>query len=223
MKKYWWILVLFVLVLGGVAYLVFSDLNEEKKLIEEMNQVYELMDANNQAELEQKLNNIVTSGDYAIVEKAAKNYVKDFYNLIISIIDELDNEKITTLITYKNYQEDGPNFSSTKTYINTTKSKLENYKNLYKEFLTEEKAKSYLKEELDSYYQEFYIEQIIGKENDETIIADIDNIIEILNNSKVIIDFLVNYQDNWYLEDNYIYFTSEELTNQYDNLLNTLL
>ena len=91
MKKYWWILVLFVLVLGGVAYLVFSDLNEEKKLIEEMNQVYELMDANNQAELEQKLNNIVTSGDYAIVEKAAKNYVKDFYNLIISIIDELDN------------------------------------------------------------------------------------------------------------------------------------
>ena len=127
------------------------------------------------------------------------------------------------MITYKNYQEDGPNFSSTKTYINTTKTKLENYKNLYKEFLTEEKAKSYLKEELDSYYQEFYIEQIIGKENDETIIADIDNIIEILNNSKVIIDFLVNYQDNWYLEDNYIYFTSEELTNQYDNLLNTLL
>lgn len=219
MKKYWWVILLIVLVIVGVLiYFVSSDLKEEERLLAEMDAVYELMNTHNTSELNKKLDKIITTGDYAVVEKAAKNYTKDLYNTIINISDILDDDRIMTLTTYENYENDGPNFIESKAYIIETKEKLENYKNIYQELYTKEKANSYLEKNLDSYYLDFY-HQIIGKEDNKEVIDNIDEIVMILNNSLTVLNFLVDNQDFWTLENEMISFDNEQLSNQYNELI----
>lgn len=219
MKKYWWVILLIVLVIVGVLiYFVSSDLKEEERLLAEMDAVYELMNTHNTSELNKKLDKIITTGDYAVVEKAAKNYTKDLYNTIINISDILDDDRIMTLTTYENYENDGPNFIESKAYIIETKEKLENYKNIYQELYTKEKANSYLEKNLDSYYLDFY-HQIIGEEDNKEVIDNIDEIVMILNNSLTVLNFLVDNQDFWTLENEMISFDNEQLSNQYNELI----
>lgn len=220
MKKYWWVILLIVLVIvGGLIYFVTGDLKEEERLLAEMDTVYELMNTNNTSELNKKLDEIITTGDYAVVEKAAKNYTKDLYNVVTNISSELANDQIMTLTTYENYANDGPDFIESKAYITETKENLENYKNTYQELYEEEKINSYLEKDLDSYYLDFY-HQIIGEEKqDPTIANNIDEIIEILINSETVLDFLAENQDSWTLENEEIYFTNEQLSNQYNALI----
>ncbi len=219
MKKYWWVILLIVLVIVGVLiYFVSGDLKEEERLLAEMDAVYELMNTHNTSELNKKLDKIITTGDYAVVEKAAKNYTKDLYNTIINISDILDDDRIMTLTTYENYENDGPNFIESKAYIIETKEKLENYKNIYQELYTKEKANSYLEKNLDSYYLDFY-HQIIGEEDNKEVIDNIDEIVMILNNSLTVLNFLVDNQDFWTLENEMISFDNEQLSNQYNELI----
>lgn len=221
MKKYWWVFVLLglLVVVGGLIYFVSSDLNDEMQLLEEMEEVYALMDEHNTSKLNQKLDTIISTGDYAIVEKAAKNYMRDLYNVVINISDELNDDRIMTLTTYENFQNDGPNFVASKTYITETKEKLENYKTTYQELYTNEKIDSYLESNLDSYYVDFY-HQIIGEEEENPTTANnIDEIIKILNDSEAVIDFLIENQNSWTLENNMISFDNDELSNQYNELI----
>ena len=221
MKKYWWVFVLLglLVVVGGLIYFVSSDLNDEMQLLEEMEEVYTLMDEHNTSKLNQKLDTIISTGDYAIVEKAAKNYMRDLYNVVINISDELANDRIMRLTTYENFQNDGPEFTESKAYITETKEKLENYKTTYQELYTNEKIDSYLESNLDSYYVDFY-HQIIGEEEENPTTANnIDEIIKILNDSEAVIDFLIENQNSWTLENNMISFDNDELSNQYNELI----
>lgn len=221
MKKYWWVFVLLglLVVVGGLIYFVSSDLNDEMQLLEEMEEVYTLMDEHNTSKLNQKLDTIISTGDYAIVEKAAKNYMRDLYNVVINISDELNDDRIMTLTTYENFQNDGPEFTESKAYITETKEKLENYKTTYQELYTNEKIDSYLESNLDSYYVDFY-HQIIGEEEENPTTANnIDEIIKILNDSEAVIDFLIENQNSWTLENNMISFDNDELSNQYNELI----
>lgn len=221
MKKYWWVIVLLglLVVAGGLIYFVTTDFEEEIQLLEEMEEVYALMDEHNTDELNQKLDTIISTGDYAVVEKAAKNYTRDLYNVVTNISNELANDRIMSLTTYENFQNDGPEFTGSKAYIIETKEKLENYKTTYQELYTEEKADSYLETNLDSYYIDFY-HQIIGdEEEDTTTVNNIDEIIEILTNSETVIDFLIENKNSWTLENNMISFANDELSNQYSELI----
>ena len=221
MKKYWWVIVLLglLVVAGGLIYFVTTDFEEEIQLLEEMEEVYALMDEHNTDELNQKLDTIISTGDYAVVERAAKNYTRDLYNVVTNISNELANDRIMRLTTYENFQNDGPEFIESKAYIIETKEKLENYKTTYQELYTEEKADAYLETNLDSYYIDFY-HQIIGdEEEDTTTVNNIDEIIEILTNSEAVIDFLIENKNSWTLENNMISFTNDELSNQYSELI----
>ena len=53
-------------------------------------------------------------------------------------------KKITTLLTVENYESDGKDFTESKEYITNTRETLEECKAKYTEFLTEEKAMSYI-------------------------------------------------------------------------------
>lgn len=90
------------------------------------------------------------------------------------MLNLLNDEKITNISTVENYKKDGKNFKETKEYIKKTIKDLEECKNKYYDFLTEEKAMSYINNKnLDSYYIDFYKEEILKdieeEKNDKTI------------------------------------------------------
>lgn len=122
---------------------------------------------------------------------------------------------------------DGKDFTESKNYITSTRAELEERKNKYSEFFTEEKAMSYINDkDLDSYYIDLYKEEFVGDmstvKNDKTVENSIDEIISILNTEEEVLNLLSENQNSWEIQGENIVFNSDSLSNQYDELINSL-
>ncbi len=202
---------------------------QENKLEKELTKISELVNAEN-IDLDsvyEVLNQTVTKGDYAKVEKAFKNYLKDNFDTTIKISEILNDEQLLNILTANNYLKDGKDFLVTKAYIEQTRTNLTQYQNDYNEFFTKEKAKSYInKQELDEYYVDLYMEQYVGDietdSNSDVVDESIDEILNILNIYEEVINLLANNKDEWQIIDENIVFDDTELSNEYEELVNKL-
>ena len=223
------LLIIIVIALVGVGYFVFTDMMQEDKLKTELSELNDLVNAENidMDAINEKLDRRITTGDYEKVEDAYKSYLRDNFDNSIQIANILNDEKITTLLTVENYESDGKDFTESKEYITNTRTTLEECKNKYTEFLTEEKAMSYINDKgLDSYYTDLYKNEFIGDmssaSQDTTVQDSIDEVIGILNTSEEVLNLLSENQDSWEIDGENISFNSESLSNQYDELINSL-
>ena len=223
------VLIIIVIALVVIGYFVFSDMMQEDKLKTELSEIYQLTNAEtiDMDAINERLNRTITKGDYAVVEEAFKSYLKDNFDNSIEIANILNDEKITSLLTVENYKEDGKDFTESKNYITTTRTTLENCKEKYTEFLTEEKAMSYINDKgLDSYYTDLYKEEFVGdmetSESDGIVESSIDEVISILNTSEEILNLLSENQDSWEIDGEIIVFSSESLSDEYNELVDAL-
>ena len=223
------ILLIIVIAIAVVGYFVFSDMMQEDKLKTELSELDQLVNAENidMDAINDKLDKIVTTGDYAVVEKAFKSYLRENFDNSIQIAEILNDEKLTTLLTVENYESDGKAFTESKNYITTTRTTLEDCKTKYTEFLTEDKAMSYINDKgLDSYYTDLYKNELMGDmglaSQDTTVQDSIDEVISILNTSEEVLNLLSENQDAWEIEGENIVFNSDSLSNEYDELINSL-
>ena len=223
------ILIIVILIIGVIGYMIFSDMLQEGKLKTELLEINELSNAEtiDMGVINDRLDRIVTTGDYAVVEEAFKSYLRENFDNSIRIAEILSDDKIITLLSVENYQEDGKDFTESKNYITSTRAELEERKNKYSEFFTEEKAMSYINDkDLDSYYIDLYKEEFVGDmstvKNDKTVENSIDEIISILNTEEEVLNLLSENQNSWEIQGENIVFNSESLSNQYDELINSL-
>ena len=223
------LLIIIVIALVGVGYFVFTDMQQEEKLKTELSELNDLVNAENidMDAINEKLNRRITTGDYEKVEDAYKSYLRDNFDNSIQIANILNDEKITTLLTVENYESDGKDFTESKEYITNTRTTLEDCKNKYTEFLTEEKAMSYINDKgLDSYYTDLYKNEFIGDMSsatqNTTVQDSIDEVIRILNTSEEVLNLLSGNQSAWEIDGENISFNNESLSNEYDELINSL-
>lgn len=223
------ILVIIVIAIAIFAYFMISDLQQEQKLKDELTELNNLSNAEtiDVDAINERLNRTITKGDYAVVEQAFKQYLKDSFDNTMKIAEIINDDRIINLLTVSNYQEDGKDFIESKNYINTTRESLENYKNEYKNFFTEEKVMSYINDKgLDSYYTDFYKEEIVGDieaEGADTTVEDsINELIDILNVSEKVINFLSENQNSWQIQGENITFDRQELFDEYEQLISEL-
>ena len=223
------LLIIIVIALVGVGYFVFTDMMQEDKLKTELSELNDLVNAENidMDAINEKLDRRITTGDYEKVEDAYKSYLRDNFDNSIQIANNLNDEKITTLLTVENYESDGKDFIESKEYITNTRTTLEECKNKYTDFLTEEKAMSYINDKgLDSYYTDLYKNEFIGDmslaSKDTTVQDSIDEVITILNTSEEVLNLLSENQDSWEIDGENISFNNESLSNEYDELINSL-
>ena len=139
----------------------------------------------------------------------------------------MNDEKLEKILTIDNYKNDGPEFVTTKEYIENTKQELQELKNKYEELFTEETVMSYINDKnLDSYYVKFYKQELIGnpeESKDNTVEHNIDGIITILDSYNSVIDFLVTNKNSWKIEEENIIFANEELSNKFLEIVNNML
>ena len=218
--------VIIILCLVVLGFFVASDLAQEKKLRTELDELNHLVNSSeiDMESINERLDRVIANGDYAVVERAFKSYLKDSFDVSLKIAGIINDEKITTLLTASNYQEDGKDFVNTKQYIIDTKNSLEDCKEKYIEYLTEEKAMSYINnKDLDSYYVELYQNEFVGDMdadfNDKTVENAIDDLISILDSSFDVVQFLSENQTAWQIDGDNIVFANADLSNQYDQLL----
>ncbi len=221
------IIVILVVFAGIVGYTVISDLKQEEKLSNELSEIVDLTSANlsdmDIDKINEKLDNIITTGDYATVEKAFKSYMKDAFNSLLQIVDVLEDEKITTLLTVENYSKDGKEFTDSKKYISDMIKKLETYKEDYHKYMNKEKAMSYIENKgLDSYYTDLYEKEYIGDINslDLSELDDsIDELISILKMEEEVLNLLSDDPNSWTIQGKNIVFSDNNILDKYNNLV----
>ena len=221
--------IIILVLLGIFGYMVVDEMNQTNKLIIEVGEVSQMF---NQTSLdyeiiEQKLSTNVSKGDYLVVEKAVKQYLSDALASMKELQSVVDDNRITTLLTIDNYAEDGPDFVNTKEYIQNTRTTLENLKNEFISYTTQEKMDEYISDKgLDEYYIELYNELMGGDEimqaDIEELESSLDSIINMLNNTEVVIDFLIENKDSWELQGENIVFFSNDLVNEYNELTSNI-
>lgn len=221
--------IIILALLGIFGYMVVDEMNQTNKLIIEVGEVSQMF---NQTSLdyeiiEQKLSTNVSKGDYLVVEKAVKQYLSDALASMKELQSVVDDDRITTLLTIDNYAEDGPDFVNTKEYIQNTRTALENLKNEFISYTTQEKMDEYISDKgLDEYYIELYNELMGGDEimqaDIEELESSLDSIINMLNNTDVVIDFLIENKDSWELQGENIVFFSNDLVNEYNELTSNI-
>ena len=222
------VVVIVALIIGVLGYMVISDMGQEDKLKTELSEINDLANAEtiDMDEINKRLDRTVTTGDYAKVEEAFKSYLRDSFNNSIEIANLINDERITTLLTAENYKTDGKDFTESKNYISTTKQKLEECKEKYSEYMTKEKAMSYIENKgLDSYYVDLYEQEYVGdmeSAKDTTVEDSIDEIISLLDTSEKVLNLLSNNQDTWNVEGDNIVFSNDSIRNQYDELINSI-
>ena len=216
-------------VAGILGFTVISDLIQENKLEKELDAISEAVSGEN-IDIEAvygMLDRTVTKNDYAEVEKAYKSYLKDSFDNSIRIAELLNDERITSILTVENYSADGKEFTETKKYITQTINELEERKELYSEFFTEEKAKSYIDgKDLDKYYIDLYMNEYVGDIGNDGSADELDAMIaeitETLDRSEDVIDFLIENKDSWQISGESIAFRNDSLTAEYDRLISLI-
>ena len=225
-----------ILIAGGVvvvllvllfAVLIIKDLNQEEKLRQELNEIDSLInfDEFDYDKVNERLGKTISSGDYLVVEKAAKKYLKDTIDITLNYVNLVTDEQFSNVLTLENYQEDGPDFINTKLYIKNTKEQIEDNKNKILNQFNNETVLSYIENKnLDSYYIDFYKSLAFSSEaeitkNKQEIEQNINVIIDTLNVYDEVINFLITNKNDWIIEGEYIVFSNEEIHDQYNELL----
>lgn len=229
MKKKIIILVVVILsiILLAFTFILFTsvkkDLKMESNLTKEITELNLLIENNDNSNINTRLNTITTSRDYVLVEKAAKNYLKDKEKLFKEMYEILDNsDNIENLLMIDNIKTDGKEFTNTISLINNTGSKLTKLRDEYQRLTSKEKIESYLTKKLreDDYYNDYYLNELmVDMMNNQKNLDAINKYLATVSKLKDIFTFLRENKDNWNLENDKIMFNSETLYNYYEGLL----
>ena len=97
--------VILLIVVAIFAYFIIDDMQQEGKLKDELVEINNLANAEtiDMDKINEVLNRTTTKGDYAVLEQAYKQYLKDSFNNSLEIASLLNDERITQITTLENY------------------------------------------------------------------------------------------------------------------------
>lgn len=220
------ILVIIILLVIGIGYVIYIGVKQGKKLANEFQEMSNLISEENIDfdSIDDILDRTVTTGDLAIFEDAFKSYFRELFENAKKVHEVANDDKMSYLFTPENYTKDGKDFVETRNYRNTTRKTLEECKAKINELSTEEKIMSYIENKglnsiyIDLYKKEF-AEVIVKEDFYNTVEIALDGQILLIDSSQSIIKFLVDNKENWEMQGEYIVFDNEDLTNQYNQLI----
>ena len=166
---------------------------------------------------------IKTSGKYAIVEGAIKEYLSNYAVGVQEVSNIVSDEKLTSILSYDNYVADGPNFDNSLAYLNTNKEDFNNKIDVLIDSINSENMKKYINSKTDDpYYRSLYIRLITSDDLTASLYPTKDlltktkvNVNNIYDTSIDVLNYLKVYQDSWTLEDGQVKFNSQDLYDHY--------
>ena len=218
--------VLVTLFIMGI-FLVNQDEKSLKQLKDEINSIDNIIEdegifSNN---VDKKLENNVTSGDFVVVEKAVKNYFKDFVYETRKLISIYSDENIEKLFSIDNYKQDGKDFVETLVTLRTLENKVNDVNETLEKLLSDDKIMTYI-DSADSYYKDYYKELMFDGDAYDILRNDInearDVYVSLINDMENIFKFLSKNKDKWNIEEDTIVFENDEYLNKYNELIDKL-
>ena len=203
------ICVLAVLVASAVGVYFFdkqNKINQEKILDDVANSMYTSSNFDSETK---------TTGKFAIVENALKEYYTEYLNTSNDLVSIYSKNLLANSLTASNISSDGPEFTETSTLAK------------YDELISDEYISSKASElNLSEYYSNLFIDKINQnlkvKEDVNTlkeIVSEYDKWLDDINN---VFAFLNTNKDNWKISGNNVMFTNVKLVSQYNSLISDL-
>lgn len=210
------IILITLIAIFGMNYYNSKQLENEVKKIKEI-------DINNY-KYEPKT---ITYFEYKKVEVAIKEYMRDYSNYIKKVNSIINEEKVKNVLSISNLEKDGKDFNKSIPLLNSKKKELEAATNKLYELNSEKKILEYIEQKnVSKKYQDLYKKYMFNKtdleKNKEAIKQLNEKANNILDTDLQVLDLLKNNKDSWKLEEGKIGFYSNNVINQYNELVNKL-
>lgn len=135
LKNKIFLIILLLLVIASIVIFIvlknisMNDISQRTVVVSEIEKInnYGIVDSE-----------IKSTGKYAEVEKALKDYILETQKFTTDISNEYKNEKIAIILSADNYKKDGPDFVESKQLLASIQSKGEETKAKLLEMNTEE-------------------------------------------------------------------------------------
>ena len=229
MKKRIAIIVTILLILTiAILVIIIPSLLQREKLKQEAKALDAVLSEKevNQEELDEILNRRVTKSGYVVVEDAYKRYSKDLYDIYKQVLAKISDEKIKQILTLDTYKADGPEFANSIAYIEQIKEEAKNLITQYYEIVSDEKVLSYLPENFDDNYVNYYLgftKNYVGDINQlSKVQSSMDSIVGLWDKQIDILNFLKTNKKQWMVTDKGLSFATEELTNAFNDKIKNL-
>ena len=207
--------VLAVLVASAIGVYFFdkqNKINQEKILDDVANSMYTSSNFDSETK---------TTGKFAIVENALKEYYTEYLNTSNDLVSIYSKNLLANSLTASNISSDGPEFTKSKENINQIKETESSTLAKYDELISDASELN-----LSEYYSNLFIDKINQnlkvKEDIATlkeIVAEYDKWLDDINN---VFDFLNTNKDNWKISGNNVMFTNVKLVSEYNSLISDL-
>lgn len=207
------------------AYLVVCDLQQEDLLKQEIINV-----SNKDLFKDDYRIEVKTTGDYAYIEEAVKKFYKELSDNVKIISDNFGNEELTTILAPATLEAERPNFEKSYQLLSSTKKNTIDALNHIMLLCDEDYIKKLIdKEKVDDYSYDLYLE-LMDTKDDIKELTELKNSMENLSHDieqflgkvEEVLNLLKNNNSSWTVGDNQIYFNSNELVVQYNNLYDEL-
>ncbi len=215
---------IFVIAAIFFGSVIFYSVNQELKIENDLSEIdylvnYDMFDPR----IDDLLNNYVTSGNYLVVEKATKEYLKDILYYARRIDELNDNEEFIMVLSMENFYSDMPEFNDSLRIIADVSLEITDIQENFVNLLQEDVVLSYLDNNIFSYYQDYYKELIFDADSIEddalTVESNLDFVLSVLDIYEEFYTFLSDNKDDWTVDGEYIYFSNTELEEEYLDIL----
>ena len=215
------IFVIAAILFGSV---IFYSVNQELKIENNLSEIdylvnYDMFDPR----IDDLLNNYVSSGNYLVVEKATKEYLKDILYYARRIDELNDNEEFIMVLSMENFYSDMPEFNDSLRIIADVSLEITDIQENFVNLLQEDVVLSYLDDNIFSYYKDYYKELIFDADSIEddalTVESNLDFVLSVLDLYEEFYTFLSDSKDDWIIDGEYIYFSNTDLEEEYLDIL----
>ena len=215
---------IFVIAAIFFGCVIFYSVNQELKIENNLSEIdylvnYDMFDPR----IDDLLNNYVSSGDYLVVEKATKEYLKDILYYARRIDELNDNEEFIMVLSMENFYSDMPEFNDSLRIIADVSLEITDIQENFVNLLQEDVVLSYLDDNIFSYYKDYYKELIFDADSIEddalTVESNLDFVLSVLDLYEEFYTFLSDNKDDWIVDGEYIYFSNTDLEEEYLDIL----
>lgn len=215
---------IFVIAAIFFGSVIFYSVNQELKIENNLSEIdylvnYDMFDPR----IDDLLNNYVSSGNYLVVEKATKEYLKDILYYARRIDELNDNEEFIMVLSMENFYSDMPEFNDSLRIIADVSLEITDIQENFVNLLQEDVVLSYLDDNIFSYYKDYYKELIFDTDSIEddalTIESNLDFVLSVLDLYEEFYTFLSDNKDDWIVDGEYIYFSNTDLEEEYLDIL----
>ena len=171
-----------------------------------------------------------TRGNYALVEKTVKSYLDDTAVLLQETITMTKDKKLSKILSYENYEKDGPLFEESLSYVEKQKDAFTKNTDSLLERLEESSIIHYGNQKIeDPSLRKIYLDSLLSDDMrkefqsiKQTLLEDKVQIEKTFTVSNQVLEFLVFNQEQWTLEEGEIKFRKQSLYDQYIRMIGNL-